>query len=111
MLNQRLDAARHVAPELFAAESGIDEAILKSLTLMGSLLAARAEAGLAATVGHEAVTEAGGVLTVLFDARHRVVATHQGLAEVKTDIGLAHFAVGNGGQKPDQMRAEPRSCA
>ena len=106
MLNQRLEAARRVAPALFAAESGIDEAILKSLDFVDSLLRARAQAGLAATVGHDAVIEAGGVLAVLFDARSRVIATHTKLAVVKTDIGLARFAVGAGGQKPDEATTD-----
>jgi hypothetical protein len=101
MLSKRRTAMEAVAPELFAMESAIDDAILQSTRLTASLIKQRRNAGLSAVVGHDAIERSGATFSTLIAARREVVATHAELGSLKTKVGLGAVMVGNGGDKPD----------
>jgi len=100
MRKQRQEAAEQVARRLFAAEQALDEAICKMGDLIGYMPIARTTANLSAVVGHGAISEAAATLSALVDARAHLVATHNGLADVRDQIGLQEVALGSGDMKP-----------
>ncbi|HXQ10497.1 MAG TPA: hypothetical protein VN805_05790 [Caulobacteraceae bacterium] len=101
MLSKRRTAMEAVAPELFAMESAIDEAILQSTRLTASLINERRNAGLSAVVGHDAIERSGATFSTLIAARREVVATHAELGSLKQKVGLGAVMVGGLGDKPD----------
>ena len=101
MLGKRRNAMEAVAPELFAMESAIDDAILQSTRLTASLINERRNAGLSAVVGHDAIERSGATFSTLIAARREIVATHEELGSLKIKVGLGAVMIGNGGQKPD----------
>jgi len=100
MLAKRRKAMDAVAPELFAMESAIDDAILQSTRLTASLINERRNAGLSAVVGQDAIERSSATFTTLIAARREIVATHEELGNVKHQVGLGAVMVGNGGTKP-----------
>jgi hypothetical protein len=108
MLSKRRTAMEAVAPELFAMESAIDEAILQSTRLTASLINERRNAGLSAIVGHDAIERSGATFSTLIAARREVVATHAELGSLKQKVGLGAVMVGNGGDKPDLEQGDDR---
>lgn len=100
MLGKRRNAMDAVAPELFAMESAIDDAILQSTRLTASLINERRNAGLSAVVGQDAIERSSATFTTLIAARREIVATHEELGNVKQQVGLGAVMVGNGGTKP-----------
>jgi len=100
MLAKRRNAMDAVAPELFAMESAIDDAILQSTRLTASLINERRNAGLAATIGHDAIERSSATFSTLIAARREIVATHEELGQLKERVGLGAVMVGNGGTKP-----------
>lgn len=101
MLVKRRNAMEAVAPELFAMESAIDEAILQSTRLTASLINERRNAGLSAVVGQDAIERSSATFATLIAARREIVATHEELGSLKKQIGLDAVMIGGGGQKPD----------
>ena len=101
MLVKRRKAMEAVAPELFAMERAIDDAILQSVRLTASLITERRNAGLSAVVGHDAIERSGAALATLIAARREIVAAHEALGNLKRQVGLGAVMVGNGGDKPD----------
>jgi multidrug resistance efflux pump len=104
MLNQRRAAAEKVAQRLAAAEAAIDRALTCAAELNAALPSARAEAGISAVVGQEALDGAADVYSRLVAARRSIVETHRKLDETKTQIGLRTVAIGDGLDKPDPIR-------
>jgi hypothetical protein len=101
MLVKRRNAMEAVAPELFAMESAIDDAILQSTRLMASLINERRNAGLSAVVGHDAIERFSATFSTLIAARREVIATHEELGSLKKQVGLGAVMLGNGGDKGD----------
>jgi len=106
MLKQRRDAAENLAKRLFAAEQALDEAIGRAADLIGYMPIARMNAHLSAVVGQDAISEAAGSLSALVEARNRLVATHNRLAETRVQIGLQAMAMGSGDMKPPALAGE-----
>jgi len=106
MLAKRRNAMEAVAPELFAMESAIDDAILQSTRLTASLINERRNAGLSAVIGHDAIERSGSTFSTLIAARREIIATHEELGSLKRQVGLGAVMVGNGGDKPDIEQAE-----
>jgi hypothetical protein len=100
MLAKRRNAMDAVAPELFAMESAIDEAILQSTRLTASLILQRRNSGLSAIVGQDAIERSSATFSTLIAARREIVATHEELGSLKDKVGLGAVMVGNGGDKP-----------
>lgn len=109
MRTKRIAAVEMVAPELKATERSVDAALIQSARLAAIMLEAQHTSGLAATIGHRAFSDAAGTFTTLVIARDRIVQTHLSLGEVKTQIGLATYMGGNGGDKPDEIASEAQA--
>lgn len=101
MLVKRRNAMDAVAPELFAMESAIDDAILQSTRLTASLINERRNAGLSAVIGHDAIERSGATFSTLIAARREIVATHEELGNLKRQVGLGAIMIGGLGDKPD----------
>ena len=101
MLQKRRKAMDAVAPELFAMESAIDDAILQSVRLTASLINERRNSGLSAVVGQDAIERSSATFSTLIAARREVVATHEELGALKKQVGLGAVMTGAGGEKPD----------
>jgi len=107
MLVKRRNAMDAIAPELFAAEQAIDDAILQSVRLTASLITERRKAGLSAVVGQEAIERSNATFATLIAARREIVATHEELGALKKQLGLGAVMVGNAGDKPDPVGVAP----
>ena len=105
MLNQRLNAAREIADQLFAAERAIDDAVAQVAALTACMPRARMEANIAATVGHAALERSASTMAALIQARGEIIAAHEALAEAKDQIGLRTVAVGGMYKGPPQAQA------
>ena len=101
MLVKRRNAMEAVAPELFAMESAIDDAILQSARLTASLINERRNAGLSAVIGHDAIERSSATFSTLIAARREIIATHEELGSLKKQVGLGAIMIGDGGDKPD----------
>lgn len=88
MLKQRRMVAEQIASALFEAEAAIDAALSKTATLTGVMPALRAEAGLSALIGQDAVERATQAIMALADARRAIVETHKELSIAQEQIGL-----------------------
>lgn len=100
MLQKRRNAMDAVAPELFAMESAIDDAILQSARLTASLIQERRKSGLSAVIGQDAIERSSATFATLIAARREIVATHEELGQLKKQVGLGAVMIGNEGDKP-----------
>lgn len=98
MLKQRRLIADQVAAKLFEAEAAIDTALAKTAQLAGVMPSLRADAGLSALIGQDAVERASDAIAALASARRAIVETHKELDLAKAQIGLG--AVMYGDPKP-----------
>jgi hypothetical protein len=88
MTEKNLPIARRVAAQLFETERALDGALSSAATLAGYLPQARQEVQLSAAVGQDAIEELLQTMVVIGEARRRLVATHQALANVQGRMGL-----------------------
>jgi hypothetical protein len=95
MLKDRRSAAMNVAKRLFAAEEAIDLALARASELNGTLVSARTEAKLSATVGQDAFDSSASAFAALVRARTAIVETHNRLTEAQVQIGLRAFSFGD----------------
>ena len=100
MLKQRRMYADQVAARLFEAEQAIDAALAKTAALAGVMPALRAEAGLSALIGQEAVEWTSRSSSALAEARRAVVEAHKELSTAQKQIGLGAVLYGDGAPKP-----------
>ena len=103
MLKQRRIAHDQVAAGLFEAEAAIDAALNKTAALAATMPSVRADAGLSALFGQDAVERISETIAALTKARRGIVETHKELAVVKSQIGLGAVAYGGGVDKPPQL--------
>jgi len=109
MLKQRRMIADQIAASLFEAEAAIDAALAKTARLAGVMPALRADAGLSALIGQDAVERASEAIAALTQARRAIVETHKELDVAKTQIGLGAITMnGVPDQKPPSMVAPAR---
>lgn len=94
MRNKTITAGRKVASAIRPSEDSIDGSILKGAALLTSLVEGRLEAGVAASVGHDAVMSAAKGLSALAEARNYVVACHMQITTVRDDLGFPEQAFG-----------------
>jgi hypothetical protein len=80
--------AKRVATKLRSAEHTIDAALIEASELVGELLRARKDVGVAANVGDAAMTKLTAALSALSEARTAMVAAHTELAEVQLRVGI-----------------------
>jgi hypothetical protein len=110
MLNKRRQAAQYVADRLIAAEKAIDQAIICTADLSGSLPKARVDAHLAAEIGQGALEQASQTFASLVQARRNIIETHRELADTKIEIGLREVSLGGLMDKPPSA-AQPQHLA
>jgi hypothetical protein len=97
MLNNRLAAARSVAPVLHQTETLLDNAVVQTSDLVTTLIGARRHANLSTVVGQSVLDCVAQSLQLQVQAQAKMVEAHQLLDGVKTNIGLRTFAIGTGG--------------
>lgn len=106
MLKQRRAYADQVAASLFEAEAAMDAALAKAAALAGVMPALRAQAGLSALIGQDAVEWTSRSISALAEARRALVEAHMALSTAQKQIGLGAVAYGDGAPKPqDAVRA------
>lgn len=107
MLKQRRQYADQVAASLFEAETAIDAALAKTAALAGVMPGLRAQAGLSALIGQEAVEWTSRSITALAEARRAVVEAHKELSLAQKQIGLGAVMYGDGAPKPNEPARAP----
>jgi len=100
MLNERLSAARKVASSLFALEEALDVALAQAAGLAAALPTARAEARVSAVVVQEAIGSTAEALSLLVQARAKVIEAHHHLQDTRVQMGLREVSVGDILPKP-----------
>lgn len=108
MLKQRRMIADQVAASLFEAEAAIDAALAKTAGLAGVMPSLRADAGLSALIGQDAVERASEAIALLAQARRAICETHKELDAAKTEIGLGAVMYG-GVAKPANFALQARN--
>lgn len=100
MTDNRLEIARQVADQLFAAETAIDTALAKTAALAGLMPSVRENARLSALVGQGAVERAIETMAALGEARRKIVETHKQLSITQKQMGLGPLNFGGWVDKP-----------
>lgn len=85
---EKLLVAKTVANKLFAAETSIDEALVKASALLTGMIDAKSQLNLAATVGDSAISEISKAIAALSASRSAMVLAHQQLDESKLRLGI-----------------------
>lgn len=80
-MTNKAEIARTVASHLLATEEAIDTAIACAAGLVGSMPVARQGTRVSAAVGQPAFEQVIATMSVLGEARRRIVEAHQSLAE------------------------------
>ncbi|MBW0149595.1 MAG: hypothetical protein KXJ53_00145 [Phenylobacterium sp.] len=107
MLKQRRMYADQVAASLFEAETAIDAALAKTAALAGVMPGLRAQAGLSALIGQEAVEWTSRSISALAEARRAVIEAHKELSIAQKQIGLGAVLYGDGAPKPGEPVRAP----
>lgn len=95
MLNKRHAAAQKVARHLKPTERAIVASMRSTAELTLAIIAAREEAGVAISLGAEALTHNAEAGVVLATAWSRTIATHQALRRDQHEAGLDAFSYGD----------------
>ena len=103
----RLEIARQVADQLFAAESAIDSALSQTAALAGLMPAIRTDARLSALIGQGALERAIEAITALGQARRSIVETHKQLSITQKQMGLGTVNFGGWVDKPSNAVLTP----
>lgn len=104
MTDNRVDIARQVADQLFAAETAIDTALTKTAALAGLMPSVREDARLSALVGQSALERAIEAISALGEARRKIVETHKQLSITQKQMGLGPLNFGGWVDKPNFAR-------
>lgn len=80
-MRDRIEVARTVATHLMATEEAIDAAIACAAGLAGYMPVARQSVRVSAAVGQPAIEQVIATMTMLGEARRRIVEAHQSLAD------------------------------
>ena len=103
MLKQRRLIADQVATSLFEAETAIDAALAKTAAFTGLMPSLRADAGLSALIGQDAVEHSSGAIAALTQARRAIVEAHKALSVAQRQMGLGAVAYGGEIEKPPEV--------
>lgn len=80
-MSDKIEIARNVATRLLATEEAIDTAIACAAGLVGYMPVARQGTQVSAAVGQPAFEQVIATMSMLGEARRRIVEAHQSLAE------------------------------
>jgi hypothetical protein len=95
MLNDRLNAARKIAGELFPLERDLESTFLRATRLSAAIIEGRRDARMAITAGQESLAELAAASALLIEARARIASVHAALADERLNAGLRTFAMGD----------------
>jgi hypothetical protein len=90
----RTDVATRVAEQLSPAESDVDNAISSLMALSVTMMTAITDAKLPRVMGQDAFDSLGEAVGLMFQARSKVIDTHNRLNAAKTQIGLETVSFG-----------------
>ena len=100
--------ALEVATQVRAVEDAIETALAEIAELQGSMVRARAAAGIATATGHEAFEHLANAMQGLVSARGRMAHCHGTLKETKQLVpGLRTVSFGDGDECPPPQAAVP----
>lgn len=111
MLNQRLNAARKVADELYPAETNLDEAILHASRLAIAVIEGRRGARLPLDTGQKGLALMSRATSKLIAARSDIIEAHVAFRATQEEIGLRSVAFGDVYESPDKKTAQLPSDA
>jgi hypothetical protein len=103
---KRMDVAKNLAVQLFEAEAAIEDAYRKIGALAQALPQARADAGMASTVGQTAFHAVMESMAGQVQSRGAMIAVHEELARIKGLSPYRSVAIG-GGQKEQEPMPRP----
>ena len=116
-MRDRMEVARNMASHLMATEEAIDAAIACAAGLAGFMPVARQSVGVSAAVGQPAIEQVIATMTMLGEARRRIVEAHQSLAVSgqQARVPIRNFGgfvdkPGNHAQLGPQIVAESRAA-
>lgn len=98
---QRRELAQAIADALFAAEDAADRSLRDTSALINTLTSARLDHGLSAVLGADAMTHTAEAVASIAEARGKLVAAHQALAEA------APWVVGSGWKLTGPLTGKP----
>lgn len=84
----KVTVVKGVVGKLYTTESSIDQAIADASQLIGEMIKARQELGLAAPMGDAAMQNLTTAVAALANARSAVVEAHSALDEVRLRLGV-----------------------
>lgn len=105
MLNQRLEAAKGVANELFPAEEMLENAILHTSRIMIAVIEGRRTARLPVTAGQTGLERALKAANHLAAARAELGAAHVAFRQTQIEIGLREVSFGLNWECPTEGSA------
>jgi len=89
---ERQDVAERIGLDIYTAEEALDDALGQATQLVAVLIAARRDARLSTTVGHEIFESLGEASTALMSARGAFVQAHKRLDTLRRSLNLAPVA-------------------
>ena len=99
-MRDRIEIARNMAAHLIATEEAIDTAIACAAGLVGYMPAARKDARVSASVGQSAFEHVISTMSMLGEARRRIVEAHHALAESSREARIPVHNFGGFVDKP-----------
>lgn len=103
---KRADVAKNLAEQLFEAEAAIELAYCKIGALAQALPEARAQSGMASTMGQAAFQAVMESMAGQVQSRSAMISVHEELARLKTLSPYRSVAIG-GGSKSDEPVPRP----
>lgn len=91
---KRIEMVRHGAQQLTVAENAVEMALVEVSTLLSQLGRMRLDSNLSPVLGQEAIATLVESVTLLSNARGKMVDAHEHLNGVKTQIGCGAVAAG-----------------
>jgi hypothetical protein len=90
----RTNVATRVAEQLSPAETDVDNAISSLMALSVTMMTAITDAKLPRVMAQDAFDSLGEAVSLMFQARSKVMDTHNRLSTAKTQIGLETVSFG-----------------
>ena len=103
MLKQRVAAVEAVKTEFLAAEAATDDAAIRALRAVATMLEARRDANVPIATGLREIELAARAAVLALEARQAMIEAHPGLAALPAQVGLG-FMYGDVDECPDLAR-------
>jgi hypothetical protein len=104
----RSTQSKAVALTVNTAERSISLAIRDGALAIATIVDAGIATGLAAEVGHEAITDLLGGIQQMADSRTQFIKAHRNLAAIGRKMGLSETDWGDGSAKAENLQPAPR---